>query len=106
MRFPTSALATTYVVPLAPEIVEQLAPSELQRSHSNAKLIGVVPDQDPVFATRVSPLTADPVMVGGAVFAGATCVLADPLRGARSASALAAKSAAQPARNPGRAGRR
>jgi len=71
IRAPTSAVVSTYVVLVAPEIGTQLAPAVSHRCHPNMKLIGVVPVQLPVPATSVWSFAAEPVIVGSDVLAGA-----------------------------------
>jgi hypothetical protein len=56
---------------VAPAIAPQFAPALSQRLHSNAKLMGVGPDHDPVLATSVWPFAAVPEIVGGEVLRGA-----------------------------------
>jgi hypothetical protein len=68
---PTSELVRVYVCDVAPEIVLQDAPPELQRCHLYANEIGVVPLQVPLDAVSVWPLFVWPDTVGGDVLLGA-----------------------------------
>jgi hypothetical protein len=79
---------------VAPEMDLQFAPALSQRSHWKAKLMGAVPDHEPVPATRVWPLVAVPEIAGGEVLAGAACGCAVPLSGRSSAVIATATSAA------------
>jgi hypothetical protein len=55
---------------------EQLPPLESQRRHWYLNVIGAVPPQFPLFAVRVLPSEAVPLMVGGEVFEGAVATWA------------------------------
>jgi hypothetical protein len=78
---PTSVEVTTYDVPVAPEMLAQPPPLELQRCQTRVYVIGVVPDQVPLPDVSTEPTEALPEMVGAVVFTGAppvtTAVAAD-----------------------------
>jgi hypothetical protein len=78
---------------VAPAIDAQLAPAPSHRLHWSAKLMGVVPDHEPVPATSVCAVLAVPEIVGGEVFTGAACGWALPLSG-RSRAVIAAAASA------------
>ncbi len=65
----TSAACTTYLEALAPEIAEQLAPPESQRSQAYAYPVGEL-DHDPELDVNVCPDCATPDTTGKAVFTG------------------------------------
>jgi hypothetical protein len=71
----------------------QFAPALSQRCHSKPKLIGAVPDHEPVPETSVWPSAGVPEIVGGDVLTGAACGRAVPLSGTSSAVIAAATSA-------------
>ena len=59
-------------MPVAPSMSPQSSPSASQRCHWYARVAFAASDQVPGWAVSVLPTVSDPVIVGGAVFAG-TC---------------------------------
>jgi hypothetical protein len=65
-----SALASVYVLSVAPLMAAQAPPDWSQRSQRYVYVIGAVPVHVPFDAVNVEPTVADPLIVGSAVFAG------------------------------------
>jgi hypothetical protein len=70
---PMSLLASVYVVEVAPEMLEQLAPEELQSNHWYVYASGVLPDQPPALAVNVRPASVVPVIAGRATSLSGGC---------------------------------
>src|SRR5262245_19093683 len=90
-RWPASSGTSWRWLVVSPVIDEQPLPAESQRCHWYLEVIGDVPLHVPGLAVRVLPTDAVPVIVGGEVLDGATCVCA---RAAPPPSAAASASVA------------